>query len=125
MKAKEWALCFVLDFPMGQCFEEDASSLCQRNTKCRGTEVWPVRALGPRRSLARLLDVLGPRGGVPVYGGMGVLVGHLGGCWGEVLVTLWDDMESTGSKHCLNNRGQLVEFMHACLLSRSVRSDSL
>lgn len=96
MKAKEWALCFVLDFPMGQCFEEDASSLCQRNTKCRGTEVWLVRALGPRRSLARLLDVLGPRGGVPVYGGMGLLVGHLGGCWGEVLVTPGDD---SGDEH--------------------------
>ena len=95
------------------------------NTKCQGTKVWLVRVLGPLWSLARLLDVLGPRGGMPVYGGMGLLVGHLGGRWREVLVTLWEDTESTGSKHCLINRGQLVEFMHACLLSHSVMSDSL
>ena len=67
------------------------------NTKCRGTEVCLVRALGSCRSLARLLDVLGPRGGVPVYGGVGLLVGHLGGRWGEVLVALREDTESTVS----------------------------
>lgn len=66
------------------------------NTKCQGTKVWLVRALGPRWSLARLLDVLGPRGGMPVYGGMGLLVGHLGGRWREVLVTPGDD---SGDKH--------------------------
>lgn len=95
------------------------------NTKCRGTEVCLVRVLGPRWSLARLLDMLGPWGGVSVYGGVGLLVGHLGGRWGEVLVALWEDTENTGSKHCLINREQLGEFMHACLPSRSVTSDSL
>lgn len=55
-----------------------------------------MRALGSCRSLARLLDVLGPRGGVPVYGGVGLLVGHLGGRWGEVLVAPGDD---SGDKH--------------------------
>ena len=31
-------LCFVLDFPMGQCFEEDASSLRQRKYKVSGNQ---------------------------------------------------------------------------------------
>lgn len=56
-----------------------------------------MRVLGPRQSLARLLDVLCPRGRVLVYGGVGLLVGHLGSRRGEVLVALAGDTESTGS----------------------------
>ena len=48
-------------------------------------------ALGPRRSLARLLDVLGSWGGVLVHGGMGLLVSHLGGRRREVFVALLGD----------------------------------
>lgn len=55
-----------------------------------------MRVLGPCRSLARLLDVRGPRGRVLVHGGVGLLVSHLGGCRGEVFVTPGDD---TGDEH--------------------------
>lgn len=43
---------------------------------------------GPSRSLARLVDVLGSMGRVLVHGGVGLLVSHLGGRGGEVLVAL-------------------------------------
>lgn len=76
---------------MEQRFEENASSLCQGTTECRGTEARLVRALGPRRSLARLLDVLGSRRRMLVHGGMGLLMSHLGSCRGEVFVAPGDD----------------------------------
>lgn len=67
-------------------------------TRSRGAKARLARAQGPRRSLARLLDVLGPRRRVLVHGGMGLLVSHLGGCRGEVLVTLSGDTEQLGSR---------------------------
>lgn len=56
-----------------------------------------MRVLCPRRSLARLLDVLGSWRSVLVYGGVGLLVSHLGGRRGEVFVALSGDTEGTGS----------------------------
>lgn len=50
-----------------------------------------MEALGPRRSLARLLDVLGSRGRMLVHGGVGLLVSHLRGRRGEVFVALSRD----------------------------------
>lgn len=46
--------------------------------------------VGARRSLARLLDVLGSRAWMLVYGGMGLLVGHLGSRRGKVFITPGD-----------------------------------
>lgn len=82
-KAKEGEFCFVLDFSTGKCFEEDASPLCREIPSVREPRLgWVV---GARRSLARLLDVLGSRAWMLVYGGMGLLVGHLGSRRGKSL----------------------------------------
>lgn len=54
--------------------------------KGRETEALLVEALGSRRSLARLLDVLGSWGRMLVYGGVGLLVSHLRSRRGEVFV---------------------------------------
>lgn len=59
-------------------------------------------APGPRRSLARLLDVLGSRGHVLLHGGVGLLVSHLRGRRGEVFVALSGDRTHGSST---SNRG--------------------
>lgn len=87
-KATEGEFCFVLDFSTGKCFEEDASPLCREIPSVREPRLgWVV---GARRSLARLLDVLGSRAWMLVYGGMGLLVGHLGSRRGKVFITPGD-----------------------------------
>lgn len=62
-----------------------------------GNQAQLGRTLGPRWSLARLLDVLGPWGRMLVYGGVGLLVSHLGSCRGEIFVTLSETDECIGS----------------------------
>lgn len=66
------------------------------------------RVLGPCRSLAGLLDVLGSRGHVLVYGGVGLLVSHLGGRWGEVFVAPGDH---TGDEHSGFGRTGALPFL--------------
>lgn len=81
--------------------------------KTSGTEAPPGGTLGPRCSLARLLDVLGPRGRMLVHGGVGLLVGHLGGCWGEVFVAPGDD---TGDEHSWLRRTGAFPFLVVLVL---------
>lgn len=56
--------------------------------------------------------MLGPRGWVLVHGGMGLLVSHLGGCWGEVLVTLSGDTEQLLVSPCVHRApmGRMMEW---------------
>lgn len=67
-----------------------------------------MEALGPRCSLARLLDVLGPRGRMLVYGGVRLLVSHLRGRWREVLVAPGDH---TGDEHGRLGRTAAFPFL--------------
>ena len=71
---------------MEPCFED--AVLLAGEIPRGGEQARLQRALGPCRSLAGLLDVLGSRGHMLVYGGVGLLVSHLGGRRGEVFVAL-------------------------------------
>lgn len=106
---------------MGQCFEEDASSFARRKRpKCRGTEVCLVRALGSAGH-CELLDVLGPRGGVPVYGGVGA------SWWATWAAAGGKSLSPAGRQNGLSHQpaDSWLSLCTPCLRSRSVMSDSL
>lgn len=100
-------LCFALDFPVEQCLKKTQFSLPGKY-QTLGNRGMAGEGDGPRRSLARLLDVRGPGGRVLVHGGVGLLVSHLGGRRGEVFVTPGDD---SGDEHGRFRRAGAFPFL--------------